>query len=106
MCLLPASHEEGFSNLLYILIDIRRRLSLIDWGMEADFIAAFVASCMYFGMGLAPLDWVGQAGAKCSFGLLQHGHMNQYDDLEAEEIDLGGLGWLVGCVPAEDLAEA
>ena len=56
---------------------MRRRLSLIDWGMEADLIATFVASWMYLGIGLAPLDWVGQAGAKWSLGLLQHGHINQ-----------------------------
>ena len=56
VCSGSASHEDGFSSLLYILMDMRRRLSLIDWGMEADLIAAFVASWMYLGIDLGPLD--------------------------------------------------
>lgn len=48
------SHEEGLSSLLYIAVDILSRLSLADWGMGADLIAAFVASWMYLGMGFGP----------------------------------------------------
>lgn len=59
-----ASHDDGFSSLLYSAVDILRRLSLADWGMGADLIAAFVASCMYLGMGFGPWAWEGHVREK------------------------------------------
>ena len=40
-------------------------------------MVALVASWMYLGMGLGPLDWVGQVDEKWSLGLLQQGQMIQ-----------------------------
>ena len=67
------------------------RLSLAVWGMGAAVMAALVASCMYWGIGFCPLAWVGQVFEKWSLGLLQHGQMNQWDDLGVFEILLGVL---------------
>ena len=45
--------------------------------MGALFIANFVASWIYCGMGLRPLACEGQLGEKWSFCDPQHGQMNQ-----------------------------
>ena len=61
---------------------MRSRLVRAEAEMGADLMALVVASCMYFGISLGPSDWLGHAGEKWSFGMAQHGHMNQWEEWE------------------------
>ena len=69
-----------FSNLAYREEDILRRFVRADGVMGALFMAFVVASWIYLGIGLGPLAWVGHRGEKWSFGVAQHGQMNQCDE--------------------------